>query len=592
MGTDSKDVLVVNKNTYDINENLYLDLGEGGFFMSTGDYIYYMSTYGDIQMIYYDYDLDCYTSMAVFQPDMSQVFDDIDGIEITAATYRNSKIYFIAVKDIYSSVDKLIGKETAFCSYDFNTDKTKYLCDIPNEMVEGYSLATYNGGVYLLGGYDASTKVGDYTTAFYKYTSDGFKQQNASLPSGRAYGECVQYYDKLVYMYGTSSSNTEIPSALVYDGKTWTQSAVKLSSEDCNEIEFNDGKKAYYYEGNLGVCDYGVFCSGAFVYGIGDTFIYDVDEDSVSGYDNVTFSTELDDIPLYGTTVDGAFVGATLDENTLESVGYQLGIDTAFPVLSFDYSNDNYYLSASSDNYTYAFGDSVTITATPANGYVVTAIYANGKKYTPSSKNSATIVINDDTYVYATVKKVAPNKVNDLKVSSTSASSVTLSWSKPARAVGYQVQEYKNKKWTTVKTIKSSDTTTCKLTGLSAGTHKYRVRAYSTYNSKTYYGDYSSTLSVYVPSKQAITSVKAGSASFTVAYKQNKNATGYQVQYSTSSKFTNATTKTVSKNTTTSYTASKLTAKKKYYVRVRSYKTVNGKKVYGAWSDAKNVTTK
>ena len=53
---------------------------------------------------------------------------------------------------------------------------------------------------------------------------------------------------------------------------------------------------------------------------------------------------------------------------------------------------------------------------------------------------------------------------------------------------------------------------------------------------------------------------------------------------------------TVSKNKTTSKKISKLKAKKKYYVRVRTYKTVkvNGKntKIYSSWSKAKTVKTK
>jgi hypothetical protein len=74
--------------------------------------------------------------------------------------------------------------------------------------------------------------------------------------------------------------------------------------------------------------------------------------------------------------------------------------------------------------------------------------------------------------------------------------------------------------------------------------------------------------------------------------KQATQTTGYQIQYSTSSKFTSYKTVTISKNSTVSKTVSKLTANKKYYVRVRTYKTVNGKKIYSSWSAAKNVTTK
>ena len=72
--------------------------------------------------------------------------------------------------------------------------------------------------------------------------------------------------------------------------------------------------------------------------------------------------------------------------------------------------------------------------------------------------------------------------------------------------------------------------------------------------------------------------------------------TGYQVQYSASSKFSKAKTVTVVKNTTVSKKISKLSGKKKYYVRVRTYKTVkiNGKsiRIYSGWSKAKTVTTK
>ena len=43
---------------------------------------------------------------------------------------------------------------------------------------------------------------------------------------------------------------------------------------------------------------------------------------------------------------------------------------------------------------------------------------------------------------------------------------------------------------------------------------------------------------------------------------------------------------------TTKYKVKKLKAKKKYYVRVRTYKTVKGKKVYSSWSKVKNIKTK
>lgn len=73
--------------------------------------------------------------------------------------------------------------------------------------------------------------------------------------------------------------------------------------------------------------------------------------------------------------------------------------------------------------------------------------------------------------------------------------------------------------------------------------------------------------------------------------KQTTQVTGYQIQYSTSSKFTGAKSVTVKKTYSTK-TLTKLKGKKKYYVRVRTYKSVAGIKYYSKWSNVKAITTK
>ena len=116
----------------------------------------------------------------------------------------------------------------------------------------------------------------------------------------------------------------------------------------------------------------------------------------------------------------------------------------------------------------------------------------------------------------------------------------------------------------------------------------------------TFKGKYSGTKTLYFtikPKATSISSLKAGSKKFTVKWKkQATQTTGYQVQYSASSKFSKAKTVTVGKNTTVSKKISKLSGKKKYYVRVRTYKKVkiNGKsiRIYSGWSKTKTVTTK
>lgn len=74
-----------------------------------------------------------------------------------------------------------------------------------------------------------------------------------------------------------------------------------------------------------------------------------------------------------------------------------------------------------------------------------------------------------------------------------------------------------------------------------------------------------------------------------VSFKKVSNATGYQISYSTSKKFKKATTKKTKK---TSYTLKKLKKEKKYYVRVRAYRTVNGNTYYGSYSAVRCVKVK
>ena len=74
---------------------------------------------------------------------------------------------------------------------------------------------------------------------------------------------------------------------------------------------------------------------------------------------------------------------------------------------------------------------------------------------------------------------------------------------------------------------------------------------------------------------------------------QKTQASGYRIQYGISSKFKKDThIKTVKSYKTKSLKVKKLKAKKKYYVRIQTYKTVSGSKYYSGWSKAKSVKTK
>lgn len=103
----------------------------------------------------------------------------------------------------------------------------------------------------------------------------------------------------------------------------------------------------------------------------------------------------------------------------------------------------------------------------------------------------------------------------------------------------------------------------------------------------------SAQVTVVAPKATSIKSLSKGKKSFKVTWKKVSSVSGYQVQYSTDKKLKKGCkTYTVKKGSATSATIKKLSSKKKYYVRVRTYKTVAGKKVYSSWSKVKTVTTK
>lgn len=98
------------------------------------------------------------------------------------------------------------------------------------------------------------------------------------------------------------------------------------------------------------------------------------------------------------------------------------------------------------------------------------------------------------------------------------------------------------------------------------------------------------TIKALTPQKTTLKKLKAGKKAFTVSWTK-KAYSGYQIRYSLKSSMKSATYKNVSASKT-SLKVKKLKTRKKYYVQIRTYKTVDGKKCYSTWSSAKKVKTK
>lgn len=185
-----------------------------------------------------------------------------------------------------------------------------------------------------------------------------------------------------------------------------------------------------------------------------------------------------------------------------------------------------------------------------------------------------------------------PAMPSSLKVSSRGVNSLKLSWSKVSGATGYQLQRKSGNSYVTVATTASTSAT---VNNLKAGTaYSFKVRAYKTVNGKKYYSSWKTLTSPTKPSKVNLKSLSTNSNhEIIVKWSALSGGSGYQVQFAKDSNFKNViATKTRSGIGTNKHVGKNFTKGKKYYVRVRAYKTCNGTKYYGAWSNAKSIKSK
>ncbi|MGN1328785.1 MAG: fibronectin type III domain-containing protein [Eubacterium sp.] len=167
---------------------------------------------------------------------------------------------------------------------------------------------------------------------------------------------------------------------------------------------------------------------------------------------------------------------------------------------------------------------------------------------------------------------------------------VTLNWTPQQNVSGYSVYIYSTakKKYRYYKNIDGAGTASIKLTGLKPNkTYKFKVLSYYLYNGEKYKGLRSDAVSIKTKNNVvSLSSAKSSKAKrITVKWKKVSGITGYEVMWSTSSDFKkNFLSVKVKGSSKTSTTLKTSQSKKTYYVRVRAYKTTNGKTTYFPWS--------
>ena len=298
--------------------------------------------------------------------------------------------------------------------------------------------------------------------------------------------------------------------------------------------------------------------------------------------------------PIYSEDPNGAFVIRANSVENFVGVGAYLGFmypEIINPVYTATYVYKNFYhtkdtaalntlVQTALKNASLPKGHTASMT-----GY--TDSYVDGK------------IKQGMSYYYANQSKYNSTKLAPTdRLSSSNYSNYNLYLKSVANAA---VSTVSNKVYTG-KAQKPS--ITVKLSGKTLTANKHYRLSYSN-NVKTGKatiiitgkGNYNGTKKVtfkIIPKKQSKPTARSSKkAQLTVKWKKDSQATGYQVLLSTNKKFKkNKKTVNISKAKTVKKTVKKLKKGKKYYVKIRAYKTIDKKKVYGAWSSVRSVKVK
>lgn len=190
---------------------------------------------------------------------------------------------------------------------------------------------------------------------------------------------------------------------------------------------------------------------------------------------------------------------------------------------------------------------------------------------------------------YSVTAKFSINAPTKLSFSNVKTNSVKLTWNGSSSNSGYQVQVKNGNSW---KNVKSTANRYLTVSNLKAGKiYTFRARAYRSINGARYYSNWVQISTVTRPAKVTIKAPTTNKYHQVKANWSKVSCSSYQVQFSRYKNFSSATTKTVS-SSNSSCVFKNLKKGKSYYVRVRAYKTLNGKKYFGAWSATKSIACK
>lgn len=297
-------------------------------------------------------------------------------------------------------------EEVAYSSeyklFAFNVANGKIQCigALPSAVkrTEDWTLAAYNGRIYLIGGYDYQQKACSKKVYIYNPSTKKWSQ-GPSLPEGRAGGKALQSGGKLIYTLGYGGNQDGVaydkqtcPVNLILNGNKWTVSKKTLSTYGITTKVINGSKTFRKYDASVNICAGGLVYTGTPMAGLGDTFTYNVAKDiySPTKYNQIknldVYSGDYDDDEeedYENVDYDAIAIGSTLYIFDEDGQGYKAEIGSGLVKVIAKVSKAG---KISGANRGILPGNKVKLTVKANKGYAVKAFKVAGNKVSGTSK--------------------------------------------------------------------------------------------------------------------------------------------------------------------------------------------------------------
>lgn len=276
------------------------------------------------------------------------------------------------------------------------------------EKTADWTMTSYNGKLYFMGGYSYNKNNKGVTDAVYSYdpATKKWNKEKAALAKPRAGGKAIQSGNNIVYTMGYPKYDGEVPPVeeqayppnLVFDGKKWTEKTATIEPYWLEKTVVRKGKEYLCNGGSIGLIKGGIAYMGSPVLDYGDTFTYDIKKDEFkdTGYNFIDMieAPEMNGI-VVGPNLYGYFEGDT----------YRINVPSGLVSVSVSKTANG----SISGNGGYMPGTTVKSTVKARKNFRIKTLKLNGKKVKLAKNTTSKVLtmknITEDQYIGAAYEK-------------------------------------------------------------------------------------------------------------------------------------------------------------------------------------------